>query len=77
MRKLANPMKPVKIPPPLPVWIVKAQWAGTAVKLLIPAKDEVAAKNKAWMKVARTMGGDLCVGVKVLGQQVKQEGTVN
>lgn len=76
MRKLANPMKTVKIPPSLPVFRCKARWAGTAVTLLIPAKDEEQAKEKAWMKVARTQGGECCLGVVVLGKEIKQEGVV-
>lgn len=68
--------KSVKLPAPLPVWICKAEWAGTAIRLLIPATNEVKAKEKAWTKVARGQGGDLCLGIRVLGQQVKQEGVV-
>lgn len=52
-------------------------WAGTAITMLIPAKDEEQAKERAWSKVARGQGGELCMGIRVLGQEVKQQGVVN
>lgn len=56
-----------KVPPTLPTWIVKASWAGTSVKYLIPGKNEADAKDRCWKQIAKTMGGDTCLRVDVLG----------
>lgn len=58
-------MKTTKIPKKLPVWLVKAMWAGTAVKMRISARNEIDAWNAAWKKVAKLDGGDMCLNVVV------------
>jgi hypothetical protein len=50
-----------------PMWRVKAMWRATSVVLLVNAKDENDAWDRAWKRVARTEGGDMCLEVKVLG----------
>lgn len=50
-----------------PTWKCKASWAATAKTVLIEAKDEIQAKDKAWKQIAREMGGDSCLRVDVIG----------
>lgn len=50
-------------------FIAKAAWDSTAVRLLVYARDETEAKEKAWKRVARVMGGDSCLSVKIVGEE--------
>lgn len=50
-----------------PLYRVKAMWRATSVVMLVEARDEEAAWDKAWKRIARTEGGDMCLEVKVLG----------
>lgn len=65
MRKLDQSNKAV-LPTPWPTFLVKAMWQGTSKKLLIPAKSEADAWDRAWKQIAREEGGDLCLRVEVL-----------
>jgi len=51
---------------PLPEWVCKAEWRSTSCQIIVPAKNESEAWDKAWKKVARTEGGDSCLKVTVL-----------
>lgn len=55
-----------KLPEKWPEWICKCVWDATAVKIVVEAKDEAMAWDRAWKRVARTEGGDSCLQVKVL-----------
>ena len=59
----------IKVPPKFPTFVCKASWAGTSKKLLIQAKDEEAAWDRAWKQIAREEGGDLCLRVEVLSKR--------
>lgn len=52
--------------PGVPEWVCKAEWRSTSVQILVPAKNEAEAKDKAWKKIARTEGGDSCLKITVL-----------
>lgn len=56
----------IKLPKVLPIWACKASWSGTSITYLIPAKSEGEAHEKAWKKIAKTEGGDLCLRVDVI-----------
>jgi len=56
-----------KLPKSYTTFIVKASWDATSIKLKIEARDEVAAVDKAWMKVSKMEGGMNCLSVRVIG----------
>lgn len=55
------------LPENYPTFKCKASWPATAKTILIVAKDEVQAKDRAWKQIAREMGGDSCLRVDVVG----------
>lgn len=59
-------MRPTKIPKKLPLFLVKAEWQGTATLYKINGKNEVDAKDRMWRQIARTEGGDSCLKVTVI-----------
>lgn len=64
--RLSPSMKHSKLPAKLPTFVCKCAWANTAVNLLVEARDEEEAKERAWGRVARTEGGDSCLRVTVV-----------
>lgn len=56
------------LPQEFPTFKCKASWPATAKTILVVAKDEVQAKDKAWRQIAREMGGDACLRVDVIGR---------
>lgn len=56
-----------KLPEQFNTYRVKAQWAGTAVTYLIDASDPEDAKERCWKQLDKTIGGDSCFRVDVLG----------
>lgn len=61
-----SPLQSKVIVKPLPTYVCKAMWAGTAVTYLIEAKNEEKAKEKCWNQITHTMGGDLCLRVDII-----------
>ena len=60
-------MKQSKLPRKWHDYIVKAAWRGTAIKLIIHAKDEDMAWDLASKKVRRMLGGQSCLELEVKG----------
>lgn len=47
-------------------FVCKAEWRSTSCQIIVPARNESEAWDKAWKKVSRTEGGDSCLKVTVL-----------
>lgn len=54
-------------PPKYPIWRVKCSWNGTAYVILVEAKNEAYAYDKACKRMMRTEGGERCQQIDVLG----------
>lgn len=55
------------LPSEYPVWLVKASWRSTAVKIYVKAKDELHAWDRASKQVKKMLGGMACADIQVLG----------
>ena len=61
--------KASKVPIPLPEWICRCIWRSTATNIIVSARDEQEAKDRAWKRVSRMEGGDMALEVKVIKQK--------
>lgn len=59
--RIPNPKKSV-----YPTWVCRARWAATALNILVIAKNEEEAYDKACKRILRAEGGIRCLGVEVL-----------
>lgn len=70
MVKSSTPdLRPILKKPSLPEWVCKCEWRSTATLIIVPARNESEAWDRAWKRVARTEGGDSCLKVTVLRQK--------
>lgn len=54
-------------PPKYPIWRVRCSWGATAYTILVEAKNEAYAYDKACKRMMRTEGGESCQELTVLG----------
>lgn len=68
MTKRSLVKSPSKVPKSWSTYIVKCIWAATAVNLVIPARNEADAIDKAEKKLRRTFGGEACKDIRIVRQ---------